>query len=200
MILYMKIHILNVYNDHLSSVQCTDSLFVCLFVWGFSSHLRNVFIWRRCHYRWRPANFDLCWTFIAIEQWRIFQVPHLLHVTPLRGDTHTLLPSVWQWICRNLFLRIRFVEAGIRVLISRMRGECSTTTPSRRLDSQWRSAVTAFLGVIVWLIFCPMTMRPFFDTNWRIHVGEKYISTYQLFTKRFICEVQLDQLDNRSLS
>ena len=142
----------------------------------------------------------------GLEQWRIFQVPHLLHATPFimvisEDARHShLLPSVWQWSCRNLFLRIRFVEAGIRVLISRMRGECSTTTPSRRLDSQWRSAVTAFLGVIVWLIFCPMTMRPFFDTSWRIHVGEKYISTYQLFTKRFICEVQLDQLDNRSLS
>ena len=184
------------------------SLFVCL---GFFVPLKKCsLIWRRRHYRWRAANFDLCWTLIAIEQWRIFQMPHFLHVTPFimvisEDARHShLLPSVWQWSCRNLFLRIRFVEAGIRVLISRIRGECSTTTPSRRLDSQWRSAVTAFLGVILWLyccgVFCPMTMRPFFDTNWRIHVGEKYISTYQLFTKRFICEVQLDQLDNRSLS
>ena len=177
------------------------SLFVCL---GFFVPLKKCI-----HLETSPLPVKGCkfWPMLdthGLEQWRIFQVPHLLHVTPLRGDTHTLLPSVWQWICRNLFLRIRFVEAGIRVLISRMRGECSTTTPSRRLDSQWRSAVTAFLGVIVWLIFCPMTMRPFFDTNWRIHVGEKikisYISTNQLFTKRFICEVQLDQLDNRSLS
>ena len=42
-------------------------LFVCL-----------GFLWKRHHYRWRIANFDLCSALIAIEQWGFFSVPHLL--------------------------------------------------------------------------------------------------------------------------
>ena len=34
--------------------------------------------WRRHHYRWRDANFELCSAFMAIEQWGFFSVPHLL--------------------------------------------------------------------------------------------------------------------------
>ena len=35
-------------------------------------------IWRRHHYRWKTAIFYLCSTFMAIEQWGFFSVPHLL--------------------------------------------------------------------------------------------------------------------------
>ena len=44
-----------------------------------------------------------------------------------------LLPSVWQWSCHYLFLRIRSVATGDRTLTSRTRGESSTSTPPRRL-------------------------------------------------------------------
>ena len=35
-------------------------------------------IWRRHHFRWRAANFDLCSAVMAIEQWGFFRVRHLL--------------------------------------------------------------------------------------------------------------------------
>ena len=48
-----------------------------------------------------------------------------------------LLPSVWQWSCHYLFLRLRSVANGDRTPIARTRGERSTSTPPRqffRLD------------------------------------------------------------------
>ena len=51
---------------------------ICLF-WVFVVPLENFsLIWRRHHYRWRAANFDLCSARVAIEQWVFFSVPHLL--------------------------------------------------------------------------------------------------------------------------
>ena len=51
-------------------------LFVCF---GFSVPHENVsLIWRRHHYQWRAANFDLYSALMAIEQWRFFSVPYLL--------------------------------------------------------------------------------------------------------------------------
>ena len=35
-------------------------------------------IWSRHHYWWRALNFDLCSAIMAIEQWGLFSVPHLL--------------------------------------------------------------------------------------------------------------------------
>ena len=35
-------------------------------------------LWRRHHYRWKAANFDLFSSVMAIEQWGFFIVPHLL--------------------------------------------------------------------------------------------------------------------------
>ena len=49
---------------------------VCL---GFFVPRENFsIIWRREHYRWRAAIFDLCFVLMAIEQWGFFSVPHLL--------------------------------------------------------------------------------------------------------------------------
>ena len=70
-------------------------LFVCL---GFIVPLQNFsLIWRRHHYWWRAANFDLCSALMAIEQWRFFSMPHLeLHgasvpvtLTPSSGAVTT---------------------------------------------------------------------------------------------------------------
>ena len=50
-----------------------------MFVWGFFCPTREFFILIECHpYRWRAAKFDLCSALMAIEQWEIFSVPHLL--------------------------------------------------------------------------------------------------------------------------
>ena len=59
------------------------SISVVLFLWIVP--LENFsLIWRRHHFWWRAANFDLCSTLKAIEQWGFFNVPHLLwHGTTL---------------------------------------------------------------------------------------------------------------------
>ena len=43
-----------------------------------------------------------------------------------------LLPSVWQWSCHYLILRLRSVATGDRTPIYHMRGERSTSTPPVR--------------------------------------------------------------------
>ena len=47
-----------------------------------------LLIWIRHHYRWRPANFDLCSALMAIEQWGFFNVPHLLWHGPTVYNGH----------------------------------------------------------------------------------------------------------------
>ena len=59
---------------------CTNvSCFVCL---RFYVPLENVeFKWRRDHYQWSVANFELCTALIAIEQWsltKFFSWPNVL--------------------------------------------------------------------------------------------------------------------------
>ena len=68
---------------------------------------------------WRTANVSLCSALMAIEQWGSFGVSHLLwHGTSVlmaisKDPWHShLLPSVWQWNCHYLFLRLRSVAAG----------------------------------------------------------------------------------------
>ena len=91
-------------------------LFVCL---GFGvCLLENVsLIWSRHNYRWRASNFDLCSAFMAIEQWGIFSVPHLLwHGASVMVNSEDpwhshLLPSIKQWSCHYLFLQLMSVAA-----------------------------------------------------------------------------------------
>ena len=54
-----------------NKVQIIFFVFVCL---GFFVPL-EIFslIWRRRHYRWRAADFDMCPELMAIEQWGIFK-------------------------------------------------------------------------------------------------------------------------------
>ena len=66
---------MNALSEHYHVFLC----FVCMFLWGLSIHSRLLtHIWRRHHYRWRAANFDLCSALMAIEQWGFLSVPHLL--------------------------------------------------------------------------------------------------------------------------
>ena len=51
-----------------------------------------------------------------------------------------LLPSVWEWSCHYLFVRLRSVATGDRTPNSRMRGERSTSTPPRRSRCYVRTA------------------------------------------------------------
>ena len=41
----------------------------CLLIEGFRPFGEFLLIWRRHHYRWRAANFDLCSALMAIKQW-----------------------------------------------------------------------------------------------------------------------------------
>ena len=95
--------------------------FVCLFVWGFSTHSRDFTHMETHHYRWRAANSDICLALMAIEQWGFFSVSRLLwhgaFVTMVISEDprHShVLPSDSQWSCHNLFLRLRSLGAGIR--------------------------------------------------------------------------------------
>ena len=59
----------------INASSCNTS-FVCLW---FIVPLQNFsLIWRRHHYRWRAANFDLCSALMAIEQLGFFSVLYLL--------------------------------------------------------------------------------------------------------------------------
>ena len=58
-----------------------------------------------------------------------------------------LLPSVWQWSCHYLFLRIGSVATGNRTPISHTRGERSTCTPPRRFE--WEGVVELFIGTLL---------------------------------------------------
>ena len=104
----------NIWTQHLSA------WFVCL---GFIVQIENFsLIWRRHHYRWRAANFDLCSALMAIEQWGFLSVPHLLwhgafiYIGHLRGPvtlTHVAERLAVE-LSLYLFLRHRSVTAGIR--------------------------------------------------------------------------------------
>ena len=123
--------------DTLTMCVKSVDLFVCL---KFIVPLENFsLIWRRHHFRWRAANFDLCSVFMAIEQWG-FLTCHTYCDTGLpfiisEDAWHShLLPSVWQCSYHYLFLRVRSVAIGDRTPIFRMRGQRSTSTPPRRFS------------------------------------------------------------------
>ena len=98
----------------------TTIFFVCLFVCllEFIVPLENFsLIWRRHHCRWRAANFYVCSALMAIEQLGFFNVPHLLLHGPTLYNGHLrhshMLPSVWQWRCHYLLLRLRSIATGV---------------------------------------------------------------------------------------
>ena len=81
-------------------------LFVCLFVCVLVVSFRSrIFHWYG-DVTIMIANFDICLTLMAIEQWGFFSVSHLLwpgdpFIMVISEDAwHShLLPSVSQWIC-----------------------------------------------------------------------------------------------------
>ena len=99
-------------------------LFVCLFVclWLFVPLENFSLIYRRHHYRWRAANFQLCSALMAIEQWGFYSVPHLLWHGTFVFNGHLRGPVTFTLIAERLavglslpvFFRLRSVAAGIR--------------------------------------------------------------------------------------
>ena len=77
---------MNLFGRFLFFKTCIN-LYVCLFL--FFVLLENFsLIWRRYHYRWRTANFDLCLAVMAIEQWGFFNMPHPLWHGPTLYTGH----------------------------------------------------------------------------------------------------------------
>ena len=91
--------------------------FVCL---GFIVPL-EIFplIWTHNHYCWRAANFArLSWQLssegsLACHTYCDTGQPFVMVISEDPWHLH-LLPSVLQWSCHYLFLRLRSVAAGIR--------------------------------------------------------------------------------------
>ena len=99
------------------------SLFV-MFVWGFSSHSKifhsygdvtiigeglQILTYAR---HLRPLNSEgslACHTYCDTGH------PFIMVISEDPWHSSHLLPSVWQWSCHNLFLRLRSVAAGIRI-------------------------------------------------------------------------------------
>ena len=91
-------------------------MFVCLI--GVYRPTRDFSLtWRRLHCRWRAANFDLCSALLAIERCHTHCDTGLLVISEDPWHSH-LLPSVWQWSCHYLFLRLRSVSTGDRIRFS----------------------------------------------------------------------------------
>ena len=80
-------------------------------------------IWRRHHYRWRAANFDLCSALSAIDQWGFFSVPHLLwHVTSvynghIRWPVTLILIAEHLAVGLSLYLFYTFVVVVVVVVV-----------------------------------------------------------------------------------
>ena len=70
--------------------------FVCLFGMYFVLLENFSHIWRRHHYRWKAANFDLCSALMAIEQWGFFTycdrgLPFIMVISEDPWHSHLLL-------------------------------------------------------------------------------------------------------------
>ena len=116
-------------------IVCVSLFF--LIVWGFSSRSKNFsLIWRRYHYRWKAANFDLCSALMATEQRGFFtycDTGHTFIIVASKDAWHShLLPSVWQWNCHYLFLRLGSVRLGFQQPTFRLRDERSNPPRHRR--------------------------------------------------------------------
>ena len=65
-----------------------NCLVFSLFVWGVFVPLENCsLIWKRHHYRWRAANFDIWSALMVIQLKGFFNMPHILWHSPRTHDT-----------------------------------------------------------------------------------------------------------------
>ena len=97
-------------------------LFVCLF---FFVSLENLsLIWRRHHYHWRGANFELCLALMAIEQWGFFNVPHPLWHGASLYNGHLRGPV------KHTYCQALAVQLSLPAFTQVCRGWDSTSHPS----------------------------------------------------------------------
>ena len=97
-------------------------------------------LWRRHHYRWRAANFDLCSAHIAFEKWGFFSVPHLLWHGESISTGHprgpvTLIPIAkrfFGWAVTICFNDLGLSRLGFEHPTFRLRGERSNRLRHRR--------------------------------------------------------------------
>ena len=103
----------------------------------FIDPLENIsLIWRRYHYMWRIANFDLCSALTAIEQWGFFSVPHLLWhgasvyswSSPRTRDTHTFCITNSSGAVITCFYDIGLSRLGLQHPTFRFLDQRSTPT------------------------------------------------------------------------
>ena len=82
-------------------------LFVFLFCLGVIVPHENFSLkWKCQHYWWRPANFDICSALMAIEQWRLFRMPHLLwHGTSVYNG-HLQVPMTFTQNAESLVVEL----------------------------------------------------------------------------------------------
>ena len=95
------------------------TFFVCLEFMASFENCSLIWICDRCRYR--DAKFDLCSELMAIALNGFCNEPHLLWngltvIMVISEDPwhKHLFPSVWQWSCHYLFLRLRSVATGDR--------------------------------------------------------------------------------------
>ena len=113
-------------------IMCVFILFS--FVW-FIVPLENFsLIWRHHHCQRRTANFDLCSTLMANEQWWFFSVPHLLWRGASVYNGHLLGPVTLTPIAVELLLPLFSTKV--------CRGWDSNTQPSACKANALRNCVT----------------------------------------------------------
>ena len=150
------------FNVHLQLI-----LFVCLFVCSLSSHSKIfhsywhvtiageglIILTYARHFR--PLSSE---GFLTCHTHCDTGVPFIMVIFEVPWHSH-LLPSIWQWSCHNLFLRLRSVATGDRTQLSRMRGERTTSTPPWRWNWFWNEddlnmVLTLRLNsLMIWNIF-----------------------------------------------
>ena len=97
--------------------------FICLFVWGLSSHSRSfhslrdvtitgevlqILIYARHSWPLSSEGSLACLTYCDTGH------PFIIVISEDPWHSH-LLPSVWQWSCHYLILRLRAVAVGMRI-------------------------------------------------------------------------------------
>ena len=115
----------NSWNDNDVISKSLKKILVCFFR-GFRPNGYFSLIWRRHHCRWRAANFYICSALMAIEQWGLFSVPHLLWHGASVYNGHLRGPVTLTPIAERLA-----VELSLPVLTTKLcRGWDSNTQPS----------------------------------------------------------------------
>ena len=123
---------MNVYQIRgMKSILYLDVNNIHLYCLGFFIPLENFsLVWRRHHYLWKAANFDLCSALMATEQWEFLSVPNLLwHGWPM---TLTPIAERCSGAVTNCFYDLGLSRLLFEHPTFRLRGERSNPLCHRR--------------------------------------------------------------------